>query len=61
MQKGRINIPDILIEESNLSNEIKIIGIGNKLEIISKKVYDDMKLEFKTGLIEKAADNIETK
>ncbi len=42
---GRILIPATLIKEANLSQEVTIIGLGNKIEIWNSASYEAFKKE----------------
>ncbi len=42
---GRILIPATLIKEANLSQEVTVIGLGNKIEIWDSLTYEKFKKE----------------
>lgn len=42
---NRILIPSNLLKETNITNEVTIIGIGNKLEIWDSNTYNKFKAE----------------
>lgn len=39
----RILIPSILLKEANISKDVTLIGVGNKIEIWDKAKYDEFK------------------
>lgn len=40
--KGRINIPNILLKNSNIGKNVVVVGVGNKIEIHSEDVWNEM-------------------
>ncbi len=58
--KGRILLPKTLIEISNLSNNVQIVGVGNKLEIVSESSWEKMMNDKENNMsIEEAAEALE--
>lgn len=42
---NRILIPDTLLAETNINNDVVIIGLGDKLEIWDETTYNQFKTE----------------
>lgn len=43
--QGRIILPDILVKYANLENELIFVGLTDRVEIWSKKVWDEKSME----------------
>ncbi len=58
--KGRILLPKTLVEVSNLESNVQVVGVGNKLEIVSETTWKEMLEEEESNLsIEDAAMALE--
>ncbi len=57
--QGRILIPEILIKTIQLKKNVQIIGVGDKLEIISLENWNTFMKKTGTGILEKAAEDID--
>ncbi len=57
--QGRILIPEVLVKTIQLKKNVQIIGVGDKLEIISLENWNTFMKKTGTGILEKAAEDID--
>ncbi len=58
--KGRILLPKTLTEIAKLGNSVQVIGVGNKIEIVSENSWDEMMDDKDNEMsIEEAAEVLE--
>ncbi|HUC95159.1 MAG TPA: hypothetical protein VMR19_04130 [Candidatus Saccharimonadales bacterium] len=58
-EQGRIVLPDRLISYANLGDQVYFLGIGDRIEIWNKEIWEKMETEVATdaaGYIENLAD-----
>lgn len=57
--QGRILIPEVLAKTIQLKKNVQILGVGDKLEIISQENWNSFMKKTGTGILEKAAEDID--